>query len=231
MLYLSQPDGSYLDSAREAGLRGATFDLLGFGTQFLDADLDGALDLVVLNGHIDDVRSLGRSYHMRPQIFRGLPGPRFVELAAGQAGSFFDEKRLGRALATLDWNRDGLLDFVATDLEGPVALATNKTESAGHSLRLKLVGTTSSRDAVGARLRIVPAAGGEFYGQVTAGDGYESSSERLIQVGVGALDKVERVEIEWPSGLMSGFDEVPCREVWLAVEGASRLTPLKYELP
>ncbi len=231
MLYLSQPDGSYVDSAREAGLRSATFDLLGFGTQFLDADLDGVLDLIVLNGHIDDVRSLGRPYHMRPQIFRGLPGPRFVELAADHAGSFFEEKRLGRAVATLDWNRDGLLDFVATDLEGPVALATNKTESAGHSLRLKLVGTTSSRDAVGARVRVVPAAGRELFAQMNAGDGFESSSERLIQVGVGALDKVDRLEIEWPSGIVAAFDDVPCRDVLLAVEGASRLTPLKYGLP
>ena len=231
VLYLSQPDGSYVDSTLAAGLREPTFAFLGFGTQFLDADLDGLHDLVVLNGHIDEFPGRGQSYEMRPQVFRGLPGPRFEELTAAQAGEFFTEKRLGRALATLDWNRDGLIDFVATHLEGPAALGTNKTQPAGNSLRLKLVGTAGSRDAIGARLRVTPVEGEEICAHLIAGDGYESSSERLIQVGLGARESVDRLEIDWPSGNISVFEHVACQTAWLAIEGESQLRPLKRDFP
>ncbi len=162
---------------------------------------------------------------------RSSTEPRFVELKENEAGSFFGVKRLGRAVATLDWNRDGLIDFVATCLEGPVALVTNQTQPAGNSLRLKLVGTTSSRDAIGARVRVVPVAGEEVHLQLTAGDGYESSCERLVQVGLGARTQVERLEIEWPSGKLSVFDDVTCGETWLAIEGAAHLTPIRKDIP
>jgi tetratricopeptide (TPR) repeat protein len=229
VLYLSQPDGLYVDGTFEAGLRSPTYEFLGFGTQFLDADLDGRLDLLILNGHIDEFEHEGMGYRMRPQLFHGRPGSRFVELSADEAGSFFGVKRLGRGLATLDWNRDGLLDFVATYLEGSAALGTNQTRAAGHALRLKLVGASSSRDAIGARLRIVLAEGKETHVQLTAGDGYESCNERLVHVGVGSRDKVERLEIEWPSGMMSVFEDVTCQETWLAIEGASRLRMLRRD--
>ena len=231
VLYLSQPDGTYVDRTQEAGLYAPTLGMLDWGTQFFDADLDGQLDLMILNGHVDALATPGSEYSMRAQLFRGLPGPRFVELKDNDANSFFGVKRLGRALATLDWNRDGLLDFVATDLEGPVALGTNKTQPAGNALRLKLVGTASSRDAIGARVRVVPIAGEEVHVQLTAGDGYEASCERLIQVGLGARTQVERLEIEWPSGTKSAFNNVACRETWLAIEGGTQLTPLDRDVP
>jgi tetratricopeptide (TPR) repeat protein len=227
VLYLSQSDGSYTDSTAEAGLRAATFNLLGFGTQLFDVDLDGLLDLVSLNGHIDNFTSAPDGHRMRAQFFRGLPGARFAELLEDRGGSFFPVKRLGRGLATLDWNRDGLLDFVATDLEAPVALATNRSQRAGHGLHLKLVGTTGSRDAIGARLRIVREDGRRFSRCVTAGDGYESCNDRLVHIGVGDTDRVACLEIDWPSGRSSKFEDVPCDIVWIIVEGAPRLTSLQ----
>jgi len=229
VLYLSQPDGSYADNSAAAGLRAATFDLLGFGAQFFDADLDGLLDLVALNGHIDNFTSAADGHRMRAQFFRGLPGPRFGEVGADRAGSFFGVKRLGRGLATLDWNRDGLVDFVATDLEAPVALGTNRSQRAGQALCLKLIGATSSRDAVGARLRIVRESGSELWRHVTAGDGYESCNERLIHVGVGQVDRIERLEIDWPSGRSSKFEHVSCGTQWIVVEGAARLAAVNWD--
>ncbi|HEY3968846.1 MAG TPA: CRTAC1 family protein, partial [Planctomycetaceae bacterium] len=232
LLYLSQPDGSYVDSTQVSGLRESTFPFLGFGAQFLDADLDGLLDLVILNGHIDEFPIQGQSYRMRPQFFRGLPAGRFGELKAGQTGAFFDEERLGRGLSTLDWNRDGLVDFVATHLDGPVALVTNSTQDAGNSLKLKLVGTVSSRDAIGARVRVTPREGdAELRGFLAGGDGYESSSERFIQFGLGARESVDRLEIDWPSGMTSVFQHVACQTTWLAIEGDSSLRPLQGNLP
>jgi len=126
-LYL-QPDAlTWVDDTRRAGLYAASFELLGFGTQFLDADLDGRPDLVVTNGHVGDLRHHGVPYQMRPQFFRNAGAGRFAELQGAAAGEFFQAEYLGRGLARLDRNRDGRQDFVVQHLESPAALVTNRT--------------------------------------------------------------------------------------------------------
>jgi hypothetical protein len=223
ILFLSQPDGSWLDNTRESDLRAPSFSLLGFGTQFLDADHDGESDLLVLNGHIDEFSFTGQNYRMRAQCFRGGPNAKFEELFSDTAGEFFQQERLGRGLAILDWNRDGRLDFAASDLEAPVALGTNLTEPTGGALRMKFVGTASSRDAIGAKVRIVLADGLERRLQITSGDGYESASERMLHVGTGMLDHVARIEVRWPSGTETTYENVSADRVWLAIEGQPHL--------
>ncbi len=226
-LYLSQPGGLYQDQTQSAGLREPSFDPLGFGTQFLDADQDGWFDLVVMNGHIDEF--VNEPFRMQSQFFRGHSNGRFTELKTQQVGRLFDQPRLARGLALLDWNRDGRMDFVATDLERPALLAENQTETPHHSLRLKLVGTSSSRDAIGAKIRVLVGPNDERVCQMTAGDGYESSNERLVQIGVGTTDTVTRVEIRWPSGVKSEFTNISCHQNWLAIEGRAVLIPQSPE--
>ena len=225
-LYLSQPGGPhpgalYQDETQPAGLRGPSFDPLGFGTQFLDADRDGWFDLVVANGHIDEF--VDEPYRMKAQFFRGHPESRFSELPPAEVGALFDELRLARGLAVLDWNRDGRSDFVVTDLERPVLLAENETSGGNYSLRLKLVGTNGARDAIGAKVRVTIAPGDERVCQLTAGDGYEASNERVIEVGTGSRDTTARIEILWPSGKKSEFAGVSCQRRWTAVEGRADL--------
>lgn len=220
-LYLSQTHGFYEDRTQAAGLRGPTFDPLGFGTQFIDADRDGWYDLVVANGHIDEF--VNEPYRMKAQVFQGQASGRFVELFSDTAGPLFQEARLARGLALLDWNRDGLTDFVMTDLERPITLATNTTAAPGHSLCLQLVGTQSNRDAIGAKIHVVVADGDERFSQVTAGDGYESTNERCVEIGLGQADRVKSVEIRWPSGTKSHFADVAAERIWLAIEGAASL--------
>lgn len=220
-LYMSQAGGHYLDQTQSAGLREPSFDMLGFGTQFLDADNDGWYDLAVMNGHIDEF--VNEPYRMRTQFFRGLPDGQFTELLGTKAGALFDKLRLGRGMALLDWNRDNLVDFVATDLEDAVLLAENRSKTSHRSLNLKLAGTQSSRDAVGARVRVTLAPGQESFAWVMAGDGYESSNERLIRVGCGDVDQVEHVEILWPSGYVSTADHVQLNRTWMSVEGQGKL--------
>ena len=216
-LYVSQPGGIYQDQTQIAGLREPSFDPLGFGTQFIDADSDGWFDLVVANGHIDEF--VNEPYRMKAQFFRGQPAARFKELASKEVGPLFDEFRLARGLALLDWNRDGRCDFVATDLERPVLLAVNSTVSTNHSFRLKLVGTHSSRDAIGAKIRLTVAEGDVRVCQLTAGDGYESSNERVINIGVGQNDHMKQIEIRWPSGITLQLENIASDRVWLAIEG------------
>ena len=226
-LYVSKPtpDASsllFVDDTRRAGLRAPSFEMLGFGTQFLDADLDGREDLVVANGHVGDLRQHGVEYQMRPQFFRNVGQGRFEELRGVDIGPFFDEKHLGRGLAKWDWNRDGRPDFVVNQLQERTAIVTNETERPGHFLDVRLSGTRSSRDAIGARVRAVVKldGGGErvVRGQLTAGDGYMASNQRHVLLGLGDSDRIERVEVDWPSGARSSIEGPTVDQELLVVE-------------
>ncbi|HEV7225721.1 MAG TPA: FG-GAP-like repeat-containing protein, partial [Pirellulales bacterium] len=116
-LYLQDADQQFVDATARAGLRAASFNLLGFGAQFIDGELDGWPDLVLANGHIDDYSYKQIPFEMPPQYFRNLGGGRFAERPAEELGDYFQGKYLGRGLARLDWNRDGREDFVVSHLD------------------------------------------------------------------------------------------------------------------
>ena len=225
-LYLSQEGGFYRDSTQSADLRRSSFEPLGFGTQFLDADNDGWSDLAVVNGHIDEF--LDEPFRMKAQFFRGQPDGRFEELPGTQAGELFEKHRLGRGLALLDWNRDGRLDFVATDLEEAVLLAENQTRTENRSLCLRLVGTRSNRDGIGAKVRICITDDEQRFVQRTAGDGYECSNEQFLNIGVGNHPIVAFVEVNWPSGEKTRLESLSTEQDWLLIEG--RNVPVTLEM-
>jgi tetratricopeptide (TPR) repeat protein len=226
-LYLSDSLGGFSDETRAAGLRAPSFALLGFGTQFLDADLDGHLDLVILNGHIDDFSASNQEYRMRAQVFQGSASGVFREHLAADAGEWFQQPRLGRGLAVLDWNRDGLPDFAASDLEGPASLLTNISETAHRNVRLQLVGTTGARDAVGATVVVHSSTGEVRQLHMTSGDGYESSSERRLVVSVPAGTTISTLRVRFPSGLETVLAEPTVATTWCVIEG--RATPVRID--
>ncbi|MDB5337456.1 MAG: putative system TPR-repeat lipoprotein [Planctomycetaceae bacterium] len=221
-LYLQPAAGLFTDSIAKSGLHEAGYLMLGFGTQFLDADLDGWPDLFVANGHIDDFTRRGIAYRMPSQFFRNRGGGAFRELPAADLGKYFEGKYLGRAVARVDWNRDGLEDLVVGHLGSPTALLTNRTRSAGRFLALELRGITSSRDAIGAR--VVLRIGTEIqHHQLIAGDGYQASNERRLVTGVGNAARIDEVVVSWPSGLRQSFENLPTNTGWIAIEGSSQL--------
>ncbi|MDB5385303.1 MAG: putative system TPR-repeat lipoprotein, partial [Planctomycetaceae bacterium] len=201
--------------------------LVGFGTQFLDGELDGLPDLVVTNGHVYDLSYQGRPYRMSPQYFRNLGGGRFEELGPQKSGDFFSQKLLGRGLARLDWNRDGREDFAVSHLNSAAALVLNDTPQAdvGHYFAIQLRGTASNRDAIGTRIRIVTASN-VLNEQLTAGDGYESSNQRQIIVGTGTERRVIQVEVRWLSGLVQAFGPFDSESEIMIVEGCPRVHKL-----
>jgi hypothetical protein len=224
-LYLQGSGGMFVDATSVSGLRAPSYRMLGFGTQFIDGELDGELDLVVTNGHIEDLSYQQGPYHMPPQYFRGLGAGKFAELPPAELGEFFQGKYLGRGLARLDWNRDGREDFVVSHLGAPAALVANIAADTGHYLAVQLRGVKSARDAIGATVTIV--AGGRRRTQwLTAGDGYQASNQRQLVFGLGPQTRVEKLLVRWPSGSRQEFADLAADQELILVEGSPRLTRL-----
>ena len=221
--------GRFNDTTHRAGLAVSSHNTLGFGTQFLDADLDGDLDLVVTNGHVDDYTRAGRPYRMAPQYYRNRGDGRFDLGDAKDLGPHFSQRYLGRGLARLDWNRDGRPDAVITAVDVPAVLLTNTTERSGHWLVLRLVGTTSHRDAIGAQVT-VRADGKTWVHQLTAGDGYHASNDRRLLLGLGEHERVEELEVRWPRGRLQKFSDVELDRELVVVEGRE-LFSLPFDRP
>lgn len=216
-LYRQQPGLMFLDATSEAHLKEPSIRQLGFGTQFLDADLDGWSDLIVTNGHVDDETARGIPLHMPTQFFHNAGAGSFEEISPAQLGPWFDGKYLGRAVARIDWNRDSREDFVAGNLDSPTALLTNRTPMEGNFVSLQLVGINSAREAVGATVE-VRTSDRTLSRQLVAGDGYQACNERQLIFGVGAADVVE-IAIRWPSGRRDVYESVPSAVFWTAIEG------------
>lgn len=224
-LYSQLATAQFVDQTRRAGLRDPSYEYVGFGTQFLDADLDGLLDLVLTNGHVGDMNQYGEPYAMPAQFLRNVGGGRFVELPAKTLGEFFEGKYVGRGLAKVDWNRDGLDDVVVSHLTSPAALVTNQTRSPGHYLALRLCGINCARDAIGTV--VVLQSGDQIWtAQLTAGDGYQASNERVVRFGLGKRQNVNRIEIRWPSGLRQMIESPTIDRELLVVEGHQEIYSL-----
>lgn len=220
-LFLQEPNGGvFRDAIVQSGLNAATWKQLGFGTQFLDAELDGWPDLVIANGHVYDLSHKNEMYQMPPQFFRNQGDGTFEELPAGQLGPFFEGRYLGRGLARLDWDRDGRDDFAVSQMNAPAALVANRTSQVGRFLTLRLTGTQTNRDAIGTRVTL-RAGTRSWSQQMTAGDGFHASNERKLTFGVGTAQKIDEVVIEWLSGERSVFRDVLADSEWLMIQGQS----------
>ena len=220
-LYLNLGSRTFTDRARSMGLREPGWSMLGFGTQFVDADRDGWEDLIVVNGHVDDFTHKQIPYKMRPQFFQNQRS-RFVERFSKDIGPFFNEPKLGRGVARLDWNRDGLADVAMSHIGDPAALLINTSSNVGNGLAIKLVGTTRSRDAIGTRVSVSSAAM-HLTRQLTGGDGYQSTNERRIEFGLGNNSEPVEVVIRWMGGRVETFKEIETNQEYLAVEGRGEL--------
>ena len=216
-LYRQQHGDVFYDATREFHLRTSSLAMLGFGTQFLDANLDGLPDLVVVNGHVDDYTEIGIPFRMRHQVFVNR-GQSFQEVPPDELGSFFSRKLLGRGMARLDWNRDGLDDFAVSHLIDPASLVLNRSEPTGHFLSIRLVGK-SYRDAIGSEVTVV-AGHRKLVKQLVAGDGFECSNERRLLFGLGDATSIDEIRVRWPSGNEHHFATTPINQEVCIVEGS-----------
>ena len=219
-LYRALDAGHYVDVATAAGVGAPSRTRLGFGCLFADIDLDGRLDLIVVNGHIDDtVRNirgnLGQA--QAPQLFLNQGGGAFRDVSS-TAGSGFAQPRVGRGLACGDFDGDGDVDLLVTTNNGSPMLLRNDHGAGNRSLRFRLIGTKSNRSAIGASVRI--SHGGESQTRVVrSGSSYLSQSALALTFGIGRRDRVDRVLLTWPSGRVEEFKNLLPGTTYDCVEG------------
>ena len=219
-LYKATRPGIYEDVAMRAGIGPASRNSLGFGCVLADLDLDGALDLVVVNGHIDEtVRNIRGNvgYAQPPHLFLNQGNGTFRDVVS-DVGMEFAQPRVGRGLAYGDFDHDGDLDLLVTTNNGPAALFRNDQTAGNRSLRFHLVGTKSNRDAIGAVVQIFHGGSSQSR-MVKSGSSYLSQSELPVTFGVAKRDVVERVVIAWPSGRTDEFKNVATGKSYECIEG------------
>lgn len=192
----------YADEAIPWQIGAKSRDPLKFGVFFFDYDLDGRLDLLTCNGHLEEEIGKiqhGQQYAQVAQLFWNAGDSGFVLVDNTHAGSDLFKPIVGRGSAYADIDGDGDLDVVFTALHGAPVLLRNDSTLGNHWLRLRLVGTKSNRDAIGATVRIT--SGGKTQARfVTATRSYLSQSELAVTFGLGTQTSVESIEVLWPGG-------------------------------
>ena len=208
-LFKGSSHGYFADDAAVAGLGIPTLLTLAFGTLIEDIDNDGWLDVLVVNGHIEpEIASIQRSqsYAQVPQFFRNSEGPEFQLLTSGRSESVLNRALVGRGLASADMDLDGDLDFVITQNGGPAVLIRNDWQGSSW-LQLKLEGSSSNRSAVGAKVTVY--AGDESWSrELNPARSYLAACDSVLVFGLGDRTRVDRVQIQWPSGLEQNLDSV-----------------------
>lgn len=222
ILYQNLGGGAFLDLTRTNGLRSPGFDKLGFGTQAIDFDLNGWQDLIVVNGHVDDFTHKKIPYRMQPQAYRNIDGQRFEEVKAVNSDDYRQRDLLGRGLAKIDWNRDRKVDFAVTQLTDPASLVTNETPSVRESISLRLVGRKCSRDAFYARVSVSAGDWSEEQ-QLTAGNGYQASSEKRLVFAIPKSAEPIQLRVTWPDQSIQTFLDVQRNTDFLAIEGCKQV--------
>jgi len=202
VLFKNEGGGILSDVTYQAGLVEPTIPFLKWGTGFLDFDNDGLLDIFVANGHvfpIIDKQNWGTTWAQRPQLFRNLDGTKFQEVPPA-AGSGLADVIPARGAAFGDLFNDGHIDVVINNLDSTPTLLRNVVKNGNHWVGFRLIGGPKSpRDAIGAKV-FVTAGGVRQRADVFSGGSYGSNSDPRLHFGLGTASKVDKVEIQWPSG-------------------------------
>jgi len=227
-LYHNERNGLFVDEAPRSDVGRASLLTLGFGCFFFDYDLDGWLDIYIANGHIENAIERVQPrvrYAEPPHLFHNLGDGKFKEVTSS-VGASFAAPRVARGAAYGDINNDGALDLLVATNGGPAALFRN-TGTKNHSLRIKLIGTKSNRDGIGAVVRV--SAVSDVQSQMLhSGSSYLSSRELILTFGLGTHTQADAIEIRWPSGQADHLTNVAADQIVTIKEnqGAIAAKPL-----
>jgi len=202
-MYRNLGGGQFEDASQAAGVAARTYVPMEWGVGFLDADLDGDLDLFLAEGHIypqvDEHPELEETYRQKNQFLLNEDG-RYRDVSA-LAGPGMQEMQSSRGLAIGDLDDDGRIDVVVSAIGEPPEILYNVSAGAGHWIDLQLEGATSNRDGIGAAVRLTGESGRVQYNHATTAVGYASASDKRVHFGLGADRIAAEIRIRWPSGI------------------------------
>ena len=219
-LYHNEGSGLFVDEAPRSAVGRASLLSLTFGAFFFDFDLDGFLDILSANGHLEEeIENVQPKvkYKQPPLLFRNLGKGSFAPVT-DKVGSAFGRPIVARGAAYGDYDRDGDLDVLFTTNHGPAYLYRNDGGNKNNWLHVRAVGTRSNRSGLGAVVRVTSASGKQW-ATVRSGSSYCSQSDRGLTFGLGKDKVVSTLEITWPSGARQRFSNVPANQHLVIQEG------------
>jgi enediyne biosynthesis protein E4 len=207
-LFHNEKDGLFVETTNKLGLGLISIPMSGFGSRFFDYNNDGLVDLFVLNGHpFEPINKIfpETTYAEPPFLFENT-GNGFRDVAA-EHGAPLKRFYAGRGLAVGDFDNDGDSDLLLINVGEPPVLLRNDGGNKNHWLGIRLVGTRSNRDGVGAKITVT-AAGRRRTKQRLGGTSYLSASDPRLLFGLGANARIDEVEVKWPSGQVNTLKNV-----------------------
>ena len=222
-LFRNEGNGMFRDETFASRLGVQSLPWAGWSTGMVDLDNDGWLDLFVAGGHVQTNEELysSRSSRQSNRVFRNLGDGTFADVTAA-CGKDFQQLGLHRGAAFGDLDGDGRIDAVVTRLNEPVEVLLNRSERPGHYLLVRLAGTRANRDGLGASLRLTLGTGRSLVRDATTAVGYGGSSDRRVHFGLGAEDRIAKLEIRWPGGRVQVLEDVRADRLLEVREPASR---------
>jgi len=221
-LYLNEKNGFLVDATFRTGLGHPSIHLLGFGTKFVDLDLDGWLDIFVVNGHvIDNIQLFNQDYQhaQQKQIFINQGNGIFLDKSESIGGDLL-EPMVGRGAAFGDIDNDGDIDIAISNNNGKANLLLNEGKPKGHWIGFKLEGKTCNREAIGSKLKITTDSGFQV-AWVNPAASYLSSNDLRVLFGLGSDEMVTSLEVQWPGFGKDLFDNLTSNSYYRIVQGGS----------
>lgn len=213
-LYRNAGAGRFADITFSSGTGKHSVGMSGWCNGVYDMDNDGLKDLIAVRSHATDNSEIvfHRPYREPNAVFQNLGQTRFRDVST-EAGTEFRRPEAWRGCAFADFDGDGRVDVVATAIGAPARLFRNTSTPRYHWIELRLAGTKSNRDGLGARVKILDSLGRIQYNHATTSVGYASSSDRVVHFGLGAAESVRSIEVRWPSGQAQRLADVAAGRV------------------
>ena len=222
-LYRNNGDGTFTDTIYEVNLGDPTYLPVGFGTGFFDYDNDSDLDIFVANGHVTEHihhRSDLLTYGQRNQLFQNDGLGKFVQMSPELEKGFLTEEKISRGSIFADYDNDGDVDLLVTQLNQPAKLYRNQTsnqEKSNNWLQIKVVGVRNNRNGFGARMTL-QMGNLSITKETRSSSGYLSSHDPRVTFGIGQYQKIESLTIYWPSGSVQRLENISVNQQITVVE-------------
>jgi len=226
--YENNGDGTFTDRTLSSGLGYTSIHNTSYGARFVDWDNDGNRDLIVVNGSMLDNIALyhpASAFAESKKLYRNVGKGQFVDATATQGPSFLTP-RVGRGLAIGDYDNDGAMDFLQSNNGQAAQLYRNSGTARNHWLGIRLIGSRSNRDAIGAQVRIA-GDGFSSFDQVRGGSSYCSSQDPRLSFGLGARAVAEKIEILWPSGKVESLKNIAADRI-LTIHEEDGILPFQF---